>query len=97
MHFRDNVPSIQQHGGLHGIMICALPFLKPLELMHMKVPGLESRALALDTGHGRLVVVVIYRPPSLSANVFLERLDNLLSLLPLNVPTVVMGDFNACG
>ena len=91
---RSDIPDSQNHQRKHGVMICASDNMNPRELNHICVGGIESKGVLVDTAQGRLVVVVVYRTPLGSMNTFLQHMDMFLGLLPLNVPTVITGDFN---
>ena len=75
-------------------MICALSSLQPKELNHVTVRDLESKVIALETNAGRHIVVVIYNKPTSNLSTFFKLVEQLLSLLPLHVPTTILGDFN---
>ena len=92
--FREDIPDQLNHRGKHGIMICASAALNPKELELIKVNGLESKVVAMQTTMSRFCVAVVYRPPATPMDSFRTKLDDLLSVMPLNVPTVVLGDFN---
>lgn len=92
--FRQDVPSLQNHEDKHGIMLCASAGLNPMELQAVSIPGLEAKVVVLNAQKSRLVVAVVYRKPSHPMLHFLQLLRSLLALMPLHVPTVVLGDFN---
>ena len=94
VQFRQDVPNEQDHQDQHGILICVSPRLHPNELTLLKVDNLESKVVVIETSKSRLVICTVYRKPSLSMNLFVELLAKLLGLLPDNVPTVILGDFN---
>ena len=56
--------------------------------------SVESKFIVVETGKKRLVVVVIYRSPSVSIVTFLKQMEEILISLPTNTPTVITGDFN---
>ena len=80
----------------HGVLICAASKLLPKEIhpIHEKSTRFEYKAVVATTEHGRLLVVALYRSPSLSYRTFLQDLESLLISLPENTPTVILGDFN---
>ena len=92
--FREDVPEERNHAGKHGIMICASATLRPLDLPLISVKGLESKVVILTTSASRFVVAAIYRKPSHNMDDFMQLLESLLTLMPLNIPTIVIGDFN---
>ena len=92
--FRANVLDTCNHQGKHGIMICAASHLKPKELEHIHVEGIEVMTVVVETQKGRLVIVAVYRSPSGSMLTFLNNFELLLHMLPLHIPTVIIGDFN---
>ena len=94
VQFRQDVPNEQDHQDQHGILICVSPRLHPNELTLLKVDNLESKVVVIETSKSRLVICTVYRKPSLSMNLFVDLLAKLLNLLPDNVPTVILGDFN---
>ena len=58
------------------------------------VHGLESKTIHLTTMTGPIIVCVLYREPGLNMTAFLMMLETYLSRLPLNIPTIITGDFN---
>ena len=92
--FRTDVPHTDDHNGMHGVMICVSSKMNPVELDLLAVHDLESKVVLTETPRGRLVVVCVYRSPSSSMKSFMQKLESFLMLLPLNVPTVILGDFN---
>lgn len=92
--FRKDIPDPQNRVGKHGLMICASSKLKPVELELVSVKDLESEVVVVNTVKSRLVVCVVYRSPSGLMTTFLANLQTLLDLMPLNVPTIILGDFN---
>ena len=75
-------------------MICANSRLSPKDLDLMSMKGLECKVVILQTQKSRLVVVVIYRAPSIGMKTFVERLTCSLDMMPQHVPTIILGDFN---
>lgn len=92
--FRLDVPSVSNHRGQHGVMICALTTVKPQDLDVMHVDGLESKVIVIETNKSRMIIATIYKRPSLAVNSFLDLLRALLNLMPPTVPTMIVGDFN---
>ncbi|XP_071956833.1 uncharacterized protein [Antedon mediterranea] len=92
--FRSDAQQTSQHARMHGVMICAKSETNPTELESIAVQGLESKTVLLNKDTCRLVVCTLYRSPSTLLANFLIHMESLLLMLPLNVPTVILGDFN---
>ena len=92
-HFSNTIDESTEQKGNHGLMICAASPFDPKEIETITTE-LESKTIVLTSTMSRLVVTLIYRPPSLPMNQFRVKLESLLNVLPLNVPTIILGDFN---
>ena len=92
--FRVDVPSEDNHMGLHGVMLCAKKCLQPRNLYLIAVEGLESQTVLVERELSPLVVTVVDRSPSSSMSSFLEKLETLILLMPSKLPTIILGDFN---
>ncbi|ELT89278.1 hypothetical protein CAPTEDRAFT_217397 [Capitella teleta] len=94
--FRSDVPCSHDHKGQHGIMICANKNLKPKELNLAIVPELESKTIVIEKSEtsSRMIICVLYRPPSQSKQTFVEKCEEILNIFPTSVPTIICGDFN---
>jgi exonuclease III len=92
--FRRDIPCTRDHEGQHGVMICAKSNLNPKELNLATVPGIETKMVVIERETSRMIVCVVYRPPSQSKKTFAEQFEELLIILPTNIPTIICGDFN---
>jgi endonuclease/exonuclease/phosphatase family metal-dependent hydrolase len=41
-----------------------------------------------------LYIIAIYKPPQMNANFFISVLENIITKIPTNYPTIIIGDFN---
>ena len=73
-----NVPSVQQHSGQHGIMICVSKSYKSKELCANEIAGLEYKVVLLQTPVSQVVIALVYRNPSRAIRAFVEGLVQLL-------------------
>ena len=92
VQFRQDVPNEQDHQDQHGILICVSPRLHPNELTLLKVDKLESKVVVIETS--KSLISVLFTGSHLWTWTCL--LIYLLSywILPANVPTVILADFN---
>ncbi len=76
-----------------GIMIQARRPANPVE-MDITVLGLEFKAITLQTCHGILNLIALYRRPLQSPTRFLSLLRQLIAAIDRTIPTIIVGDFN---
>ena len=91
--FRRNIQNDKAQKSEHGLMICISKWMNAQELL-FRVEGLESLVVLVNNLRSRLIVGVVYKPPATSMKTFLKLFESLLHMMPLNIPTVFVGDFN---
>nr|XP_039256248.1 uncharacterized protein LOC120332966 [Styela clava] len=92
--FREDVPSEQNHGGKHGLLVCASRKLNPVEIKTSS-NVLEHKMIRLKTSTNKeFTLLLIYRPPSFPQLEFLNILSELMTFIPQGAPTFILGDFN---
>ena len=93
--FHQFVPNERSHQGKHGTLVFVASHLNPQPLDLIHVQGLESKVVAVTTlVSNRLIVAVVYRSPSQTIIGFAQQLETLLLMMNLNIPTIILGDFN---
>ena len=79
----------QQHGGVGMYSLDSLPY----EVI--QVPHLSLECLVYNYTTSRIVIAVIYRPPSYPMSDFKDNLTKLIQWLdPISTTVAVVGDFN---
>ncbi|CAH1232472.1 PIF1 [Branchiostoma lanceolatum] len=76
-----------------GVMTVAKQDLSPTQL-RIPVSGLEYTATTITKASTTVTIINIYRSQSLQEEFFIDRIQRLLELLPSDILTVVLGDFN---
>ena len=92
--FRLDIPSISHHQGKHGLMVCVKDSFDAQLLPVIQVNGLESLVVRITLANTPLIVCLIYRTPQMTDSSFVLKITELMSILPLSVPTIILGDFN---
>ena len=81
-----------------GVLISAPKCYHPLQTQTTNSSSIEyvSVQLTLPSGY-TLIIVVVYRPPSLSLDTFLKDILQILQSMHTsasNLPSIILGDFN---
>ncbi|XP_066269843.1 uncharacterized protein [Branchiostoma lanceolatum] len=76
-----------------GVMTVAKQDLSPTQL-RIAVSGLEYTATTITKASTTVNIINVYRSQSLKEDVFIDSIQRLLDLLPSDILTVVLGDFN---
>ena len=80
----------------HGVMVCVSPEFQSEE-WHTKLASsvkFEYKAVMNYTQWGKILVVVVYRSPSVPYKVFVQDVEVLLKQLSKHIVTIILGDFN---
>ena len=78
----------------YGIMLCASSKLSSEPLTLIGIQNLEFCAASVTLPSGKVSICTVYARPPLSMTMKLTDLQNIISQLPKDAPSIIIGDLN---
>ena len=90
----DNIFDHKKRGGGISIFIKNGINFKSREDLTLMLPFMESCFIELTLNHKTYIIGGIYRTPDTNANIFIEKLNEMLEPLKTHHQIILLGDFN---